>query len=146
MSLLVSSHSHLLIQRQLNNWFHPRAKYTWSMEIFRGFPGGLATKNPPANTGDMGLNPGSGLSPRVGNGNLLQYSCLENSRREEPGGLQPVVSEWDLTELLSTHTHMQILIRRIIKDMWTHFKIKKSKCNTSLLLMNILALPWILLP
>ena len=48
------------------------------MQILRRFPGGLATKNPPANTGDMGLNPGSGRSPRVGNGNPLQYSSLEN--------------------------------------------------------------------
>ena len=29
--------------------------------------------------GDLGLIPGSGRSPREGNGNLLQYSCLENS-------------------------------------------------------------------
>ena len=39
-------------------------------------------KNPPANTGyagDTGLIPGSGRSPGVGNGNLIQYSCLENS-------------------------------------------------------------------
>ena len=28
---------------------------------------------------DVGLIPGSGRSPRVGNGNPLQYSCLENS-------------------------------------------------------------------
>ena len=26
-------------------------------------------------------------APGVGNGNLLQYFCLENSREEEPGGL-----------------------------------------------------------
>ena len=38
-------------------------------------------KNPPANAGDardMDLIPGLGTSPGVGNGNLLQYSCLEN--------------------------------------------------------------------
>ena len=35
-------------------------------------------KNPPANAGDMGLIPGLGRSPREGNGNPLQYSCLEN--------------------------------------------------------------------
>ena len=41
----------------------------------------LVLKNPPANTGDirnMGLIPGSGRSPGVGNGNPLQYSCLGN--------------------------------------------------------------------
>ena len=31
------------------------------------------------NVGDPGLIPGSGRSPGEGNGNLLQYSCLENS-------------------------------------------------------------------
>ena len=39
-------------------------------------------KSPPANAGDasdVGLIPGSGRSPRVGNGNPFQYSCLENS-------------------------------------------------------------------
>ena len=39
-------------------------------------------KNLPANEGDVrdvGLIPGSGRSPGGGNGNPLQYSCLENS-------------------------------------------------------------------
>ena len=47
-----------------------------------GFPGRAVVKNPPANTGnarDVDLIPGSGRSPEVGNGNPLQYSCLENS-------------------------------------------------------------------
>ena len=43
-----------------------------------GFPGGLVGKNLPANAGDPGLIPGSGRSPGEGNGNPLQYSCLEN--------------------------------------------------------------------
>ena len=30
------------------------------------------------NAGDLGLIPRSGRSPREGNGNPLQYSCLEN--------------------------------------------------------------------
>ena len=39
-------------------------------------------KNPPVNAGDArgaGSIPGSGRSPRKGNGNPLQYSCLGNS-------------------------------------------------------------------
>ena len=42
----------------------------------------LVVKNPPANEGDardMVSIPRMGGSPGVGNGNLLQYSCLENS-------------------------------------------------------------------
>ena len=35
-------------------------------------------KNPPMNAGDAGLIPRSGRSPGGGNGNPLQYSCLEN--------------------------------------------------------------------
>ena len=35
-------------------------------------------KNPPGDTGDAGLIPGSGKSPRGGNGNPLQHSCLGN--------------------------------------------------------------------
>ena len=41
----------------------------------------LVVKNLPANAGDirdMGAIPGFGRSPGGGNGNLLQYSCLEN--------------------------------------------------------------------
>ena len=36
-------------------------------------------KNLPANSGDMGLIPGLGISPREGNGNPVQYSSLESS-------------------------------------------------------------------
>ena len=47
-----------------------------------GFPGGAVVKNPPANagyTGDSCLISGPGRSSRVGNGNPLQYFCLEKS-------------------------------------------------------------------
>ena len=49
-------------------------------------------KKPPANLGDMGLIPGSGTSLGEGNGNPLQYSCLENSIpwTEEPGSYNPL--------------------------------------------------------
>ena len=45
-----------------------------------GFPGGSEVKNPPANAGDIGSIPGSGVSPGEGNGNPFQYSCLGNPR------------------------------------------------------------------
>jgi len=73
-----------------------------------GFPGGSVEKNPPANAGDPGdvnLIPGSRISPGVGNGNPLQYSCLEN-----PHGQRSLVGysprghrELGTTEQLSTH-------------------------------------------
>ena len=53
-------------------------------------------KNLPVNAGDVrdaGSIPGSGRSPGGGNGNLLQYSCLENPMTEEPGRLQSMGSQ-----------------------------------------------------
>ena len=44
-----------------------------------GFPGGSEGKASACNVGDMGSIPGSGRPPGEGNGNPLQYSCLENS-------------------------------------------------------------------
>ena len=43
-----------------------------------GLPGGLDIKESASNAGDMGSVPGLGRSPGEGNGNPLQYSCLEN--------------------------------------------------------------------
>ena len=51
--------------------------------IRRGFPGSSRVKNPPANARDakdVSSIPRSGRSPGGGNGNPLQYSCLENSK------------------------------------------------------------------
>ena len=43
-----------------------------------GFPGGSDDKVSACNVGDPGLIPVLGRSSGVGNGNPLQYSCLEN--------------------------------------------------------------------
>ena len=43
------------------------------------FPGGSDVKESARNSGDLGSVSGSGRSPGEGNGNPLQYSCLENS-------------------------------------------------------------------
>ena len=72
-------------------------------QLGRGFPCGSVVKNLPANAGDVGSIPGSGRYPRVGNGNPLQYSCLENSM--DRGAWWTVVHRvpW-LSD--STHAHM----------------------------------------
>ena len=44
-----------------------------------GFPGGADGKESACSAGDLGLILGLGRPPGEGNGNLLQYSCLENS-------------------------------------------------------------------
>ena len=68
-----------------------------------GFPGGTVVKNSPANAGDirdMGSIPGSRRSPRVENGNPLQYSCLGNSmdRAAWWATVHGVMKELDMTE------------------------------------------------
>ena len=49
------------------------------LKFIVSFPGGSVVKDLPANEEDAGLILGSGRSPGEGNGNPLQYSCLENS-------------------------------------------------------------------
>ena len=56
------------------------------------FPGGSDGKASAYNVGDPGSIPGLGRSPGEGNGNPLQYSCLENPV-EEPGRLQSMGSQ-----------------------------------------------------
>ena len=46
--------------------------------FFFGFPGGSDGKESAYNAGDLGSTPGSGKYPGKGNGNPLQYFCLEN--------------------------------------------------------------------
>ena len=61
-----------------------------------GFPEGSVVKNPPAiqETQETWYSmAGSGRSPEVGNGNPLQYSCLENPWTKEPGWLQSMGSQ-----------------------------------------------------
>ena len=43
-----------------------------------GFPGGSVGKESTCDAGDVGSIPGLGRCPGEGNGNSLQYSCLEN--------------------------------------------------------------------
>ena len=46
--------------------------------VMRNFPGGSDGKASVYNAGDPGSSPGLGRSPGEGNGNPLQYYCLEN--------------------------------------------------------------------
>ena len=64
--------------------------------IYGGFPGGLDDKESACNGADPGSIPGSGRSPGDGNGNPLQYSCLENAMAR--GAWQATITELDMTE------------------------------------------------
>ena len=58
---------------QLSDWSDLIWSWLW------GFPSSSDGKESACNAGDLGLIPRSGRSPGEGNGNPLQYSCLENS-------------------------------------------------------------------
>ena len=58
-----------------------RAMYKSNSE--KHFPGGSEVKASASYTGDPGSIPGSRRSPGEGNGNPLQYSCLENPMDRE---------------------------------------------------------------
>ena len=58
----------------------------------KDFPGGSDGKASVYNVGDPGSIPGLERSPGEGNGNPLQYYCLENPWTEEPGRLQSMGS------------------------------------------------------
>ena len=73
-----------------------------------GFLGGSVVKYPPANardSGDLDLIPGWGRSPGGGNGNPLQYSCLENpmDRGAWRARVHGVAKSW--TWLSNQHFH-----------------------------------------
>ena len=58
------------------------------------FSGSSYGKESGCNAGDLGLIPGSGSSPAEGNGNPLQYSCLENPMDRPWGHKESDTTEW----------------------------------------------------
>ena len=63
-----------------------------------GLPGGSDDKESTYNAGDLGLIPELGRSPEEGNGNPLQYSCLENplDRGACQATIHSVTKSWTL--------------------------------------------------
>ena len=89
-----------------------KGKATHSISrVFLKFPCGTAGKESACNAGDLGLIPGLGRSSGEGNGNPLQYSCLENSlgQRSLAGHSPWGCKESDMTEQLSTPFYMMDL-------------------------------------
>ena len=64
-----------------------------------GFPGGSAVKNQSANVGDACLIPDPRRRPEEGNGNPLQYSCLESpmDRGAWQSTVYGVTKEWNVS-------------------------------------------------
>ena len=97
-SLSLWAYRNLFLRNCLNDEYHWSwsvhkfgghvTSYLWTISLIRTacysllwhllqFPGGSEVKVSACNAGDLGLIPGSGRSPGEGNGNPLQYSCLE---------------------------------------------------------------------
>ena len=73
-----------------------------------GYPGGSVVKNPPAKAAaaeDAGSVPGWGKHPGGGNGNPLQYSCLENPMDRGARWLQSTGSQRAEYNSVCARTH-----------------------------------------
>ena len=67
-----------------------------SLVTQEGFPGSSVSKESACNVGDHGSIPGLGRSSGEGNGNLLQYSCLDNPM--DRGVWQAIVHEFSKSQ------------------------------------------------
>ena len=83
-----------------------------SREDKLGFPGGSNGKEFTCQCRRTGLTPGFGRSPGEGNGNPLQYSCVENSmdRGAWWATVHGVAKESDTTECLTLHLSADKLV------------------------------------
>ena len=82
----------------------------------QGFPGGSVVKSPPAKAGITVSTPGWGRSAGEGNGNPLQYSCLEHSmdRRAWRAKVHRVTKSQTILKRLSMHAHLHMNISRLL--------------------------------
>ena len=76
-------------------------------DSLEGFPGGSDSKESACRAGDLGSIPKSGGSPGGGQGNPLQYSCLENPMDREARRVMVhrVAKSQTRLKQLSTHKH-----------------------------------------
>ena len=107
----------------------------------KGFSGGSDSKASARSVGDLGSIPGLGRSPGEGNGNPLQYSCLENSMGG--GAWWAIVhgvakSRTQLSDFTFTfHSHFtdeevepkKLKMARTVIMIQTHSLISKTYCS-----------------
>ena len=87
----------------------------------KGFPGGAEVKTSACNVGDLGSIPGWGRSPGEGNGNPLQYSCLENPM--EGGAWWATVHRVAKSQTRLRHTHTHTHTQGLYKFFFIFFSI-----------------------
>ena len=106
--------------------------YVWLYIYTYGLPWRLSGKGSICNAGDAGSTPGSGRSSGEGNGNPLQYSCLENPMDGQgkltghsPWGCksQKWLSNYITTTILYTHIRMVVLVVNTHTHTHTHTHI-----------------------
>ena len=114
----------------------------WTLP-FLGLPDSSVGKESACSAGDLGLIPGSGRSLGEGNGNPLQYSCLENPTDR---------GAWRATVLMITkgksYGHIELDMTEDTQHTHTHLALPKLGLSPCLLMMPILALPfpWVVTP
>jgi len=86
--------------------------------VRKGFPGGSDGKESACYAGDLGLIPGSRRYLREGNGNSLQYSCLENSK--DRGAWQATVHGVSKSQTRLSNFHMieQLSLNTLLCIKW----------------------------
>ena len=114
-----------------------KLKDAYSLE---GFPGGSDVKASAYNVGDLGLIPGSGRSPGEGNGNPLQYSCLENPMNEEAwqATVQGVAKSWTR---LSNFTFTLLLGRKVRTNLDSILKSRDITLPAKVLIVKSMVFP-----
>ena len=105
--------------KKLEQWFWISLTHNCALDRIekvikysQGFSGGSHSKESACIVGDPGSTPGLGRSPGEGNGNLLQYSCLENPM--DRGAWQSIVhavtkSQTRLNNFSQALTHLIFL-------------------------------------
>ena len=89
--------------------------------VFLGFPCGSAGKESAFNSGDLGLIPGLGRSPRGGSGYPLQYSGLENS-------MDCIVHGGHKSQTWLSHFYFQTW-GGLLGNQWGHSQLKTKQNN-----------------
>ena len=108
---------------------HKALWFTWVTVYWGPSQVALVVKNPPANAegaGEVGSIPGSGRPPGVGNGNPLQYSCLENSM-DRGAWWAPVHGATKGPTRLSNYAHSHYVLIFSILEIEKHLKHKNTQ-------------------
>ena len=134
-------------------------------QVSIGFPGGSDGKESACNAGDAGSIPGSGRSPRKGNGNPLHYYCLKNPMDREVWWATvhgvTVRQDWECTYILRSKGESKMqkqsqslenmlnksILRNHLLGGWKTFLVKSQIANTLVFVgHNVSHIFWVFSP